>query len=124
MKVENGVVFQGNGPLLVLLQMEWPVKVSYALAKLAHKLGDQFNIINDVRQGLVRKYGSEDEHRQVVVKEGTEDYRKFLVEYEELMSQEVELVIEKVVLPAEADGKPMMVAPATLMPLEQFVEVG
>lgn len=123
MKVSNGEVFNANEPLVALLKVEWPVKVSYALARLAAKLSDQFNIVEEVRRGLISKHGEVGEHGDVAVPEGTEAFKKFVVEYNELMEQEVELVIETVRLPSEADGKPIMVAPATLMALEKFIEV-
>jgi hypothetical protein len=119
MKVKNGDVFQSTEPLATLLKLPWPVSTSYALAKMANKLSEQFNIVEEVRQGLVRKYGTEKNGETTVDPSNME---KFRAEYDELMNQEVELVITgKVVLPSDTDG--MTIEPIVLMALEQFVEV-
>jgi hypothetical protein len=123
MKVKNGEVFNANEPLVILLRMAWPVKASYALAKLGSKLSDQFKIVEDVRQGLVRKHGTQNEHGEYAVQDDTPEMERFLVEYNELMDQEVELVLETVRLPSEANGETLLVEPATLMALDKFIEV-
>jgi len=123
LKVENGVVFNANEPLGALLKLEWPVKVSYELAKLASKLSTQFDVIEQVRQGLVRRYGTEDGNGQYSVSDTSQQYEQFVAEYKELMGQEVEIAADKVALPSEVDGKSIMVEAATLMRLEDFIEV-
>ncbi|KKN31683.1 hypothetical protein LCGC14_0821480 [marine sediment metagenome] len=123
MKVRNGTIFDANEPLVTLLKMAWPVKVSYGLVKLSSKLSDQWQVIEDVRRGLVQKHGSENGNGEFGIEAGTEAYDKFKAEYDELMNQEVELVFERVALPSEADGKPILVEPLTLMFLEEFVDI-
>lgn len=123
MKVSNGEVFAANEPLVELLKIAWPVKVSYALVKLANKLSAQFAIIEETRQNLVQKHGEYDEElRSLAVKDDSPKFEAFLAEYNELMDQETELVIQMVRLPAEVGGEPMLVEPRVLMALEKFVK--
>ena len=122
-KVTNGEVYQANEPMVALLQIPWPVKVSYALVKLAKKLSDQFAVIEETRSGLVRKHGDvDDETDSVMVKDTSSKYVAFLSEYGELMAQETELVIQVVKLPSEVDGKSILVEPHILLALEKFVK--
>lgn len=125
MKLLNGEIFNAREPLQKLMEKQLPVKVSYGLAKLANKLNDQFKVIEDVRMGLIRKYGEADKERpqQISVNPEGEKYPKFVEELTELMNQEVEVVIQKVKLPQEVDGKPLQIEPNILMALMQFVEV-
>lgn len=122
MKTTNGFVFNANEAMVTLLKIPWPVKVSYGLVKLSSKLSEQFKIVEECRVGLVQKHGTRDEDSgETGVKEGTPAYKAFVAEYNELMAQEVELVIKKVRLPSEVDGKSILVEPVTLMALEGFV---
>lgn len=122
MKLTNEEIFHANKPLRVILEKELPVSISYELVKMANKLAEQFKIIDEVRSGLVRKYGTEKDGK-VKVEENSKNAEKFMAEYNELMSQEVELVIQKVTLPKEVDGKPLKIKPITLMALEKLVGV-
>lgn len=125
MKLKNGEIFVAKEPLQKLLEMSLPVKSSLQVARLANKLNEQLKIIDDVRNGLIRKYGKADlkEKGQLRVDPETEDFGKFVIDFNELMEQEVEVVLEKVKLPTEIDGKPLQIEPSVLMGLEKFVEV-
>lgn len=125
MKLKNGEIFNAHEPLQKLLEKELPVKVSYGLAKMANKLNEQFDIIEQVRVGLIRKYGEADKDKpeQVSIKVESENYPKFVAELTELMAQEVEVVIQKVTLPSEVDGKLLQLEPNILMALEKFIGV-
>ena len=117
MKIQNGDIWMSNEPLTKLLKQKFPVKTSYALVQLAHKLTEQLEIINQVRLGLVEKYGEKGEGGQTIVKEDGPNWQKFTEEFDELMSQEVEIEFEKVKLPD------FEIEPTALMALEKFVEV-
>lgn len=124
MNLTNGEIFDAAKPLNVLLQKELPVKVSYELATIANKLNEQLQIIEDVRKGLVKKYGAKNkETGKLGVDKESKDFDKFTADFEELMNQEVELVINKVVLPKEIDGKPLTIEAGVLMNLGKFVDV-
>ena len=125
MKLLNGEIFNAREPLQKLLGKEFPVKVSYGLAKLASKLNEEFQTIEKVRVGLIQRYGEADKDnpQQIRVDPEGDKYPKFVEELTELMNQEVEVVIEKVTLPSEVDGKSIQIEPNVLIALEKFVEV-
>ena len=123
MKLTNGDIFVAQRPLATLVDMKFPVAISYKLAKLVSKINEQLQVIEATRNGLIRQYGAPNEGGQVVVSEGGENFQKFLDEFNTLMAIEVELVIAKVKLPEEVDGKPLEVEPSLLMALDKFVEV-
>ena len=120
MKLTNGEIFNAKEPLEKLLQEKLPVKTSYGLAKLASKLNDQLQVIEKVRQGLILTYGENnpDNPIQIRVDPQSEGFSKFAEELGELMTQEVEIVFEKVTLPDTLE-----VEPSVLMALEKFVKV-
>ena len=118
MQLTNGEIFSAREPLLTLMQQKFPVLISYGLAKLAKKLNEQLVIIEDVRHGLIKKYGTTNEIGQIVVQEDSKDFSKFVEEFNELMALATEIVVEKVKLPETLE-----IEPAVLMALEKFVEV-
>ena len=118
MKLQNGDIFTAQEPLRKLIEQKFPVIVSYKLSKLAQKLNEQFKVVEEVRQGLIKKYGKADDKGQIAVSQESKDWVKFVDEFNELMAQEVEIVIEKVKLPETFE-----IEPSILMALDKFVEV-
>jgi len=59
MKLKNGEIFNAAQPLSKLMDEKFPVKVSLGLAKLVNKLNVELKAIEEVRQGLVKRYGKE-----------------------------------------------------------------
>lgn len=123
MKLTNGDIYAAREPLKVLLDMRFPVAVSYKLAKLAAKVNEQLGTIEATRNGLVNRYGTTNDKGQVSVERDSPNFEKFAADFNDLMSIDVELVIEKVKLPEEVDGKPLEVEPSLLMALDKFVEI-
>lgn len=120
MKLTNSEIFNAKEPLKELIKNKFPVKTSLALVKLAHKLNEFLLPIEQVREGLIRTHGKPDpEHpQQFRVAPDCEGFSKFIEELGELMSQEVEIVIEKVALPETLE-----IEPTILMALEKFIRV-
>lgn len=133
MKVTNGEIFSASGALAKLVQCDFPVKDSIALRQLINKLNEPFKLIEDVRQGLIRKHGKEvlkgSGQLEVIGfndpkgRPMSKSYPEFVGEFTVLMAQEVEVDFEKVKLPAEIDGKPLQLSVNDLIALEKFIEV-
>jgi hypothetical protein len=120
MKLTNGEIFNSKEPLQKLMDERLPVKVSYGLAKLAAKLNEQLQIIEQVRQGLIITYGEPDPKvpNRTWVNPTSDKYSKFVTEYGELMKQEVEIVLDVVTLPETLE-----IEPSVLMALDKFVKI-
>ena len=133
MRVTNGEIYGGKEAIGKLLQMTLPVKASYQVAKLATKMNEQVLVIDQVRNGLIKTYGKE-ENGQVTIDPQTENFSKFIIELNELFAEEVELKVVRVELPTtireQCDRceavieKPLQVEPTVLLALEKFIEVG
>lgn len=123
MKLTNNEVWNSRESLLKLMEERFPVKTAYELAKLARKLKDQYEVIEDVRNGLVQTYGEKNASGQVVVETTSKNWAKFLSELTELMDTEVEIVYSKVDLPEKVDEKTIAIEPSVLVALEKFVGV-
>lgn len=122
MKLTNGEIFNSREPLRQLLGMKFPVKVAYGLAKLASKLQDQYQIIEEVRNGLIKTYG-EDKGGRLTIEPDNKNFPKFVSEVEELMNQGIEIVFSKVCLPEKVDERTIEIEPTVLMALDKFIEV-
>ena len=133
MKILNGEIFGAMEPLSKLVGKDFPVKASIALHQLVIKLSEQSKVIENVRQGLIRKHGKEDlkgsGNLEVITPNDpkgravSESYPKFVEEFNELMGQEVEIDFKKVTLPSETDGKSLQMSVNDLIALEKFIKV-
>lgn len=135
MKVKNGEIFISREPLQKLLEMKLPVKASYQVAKLANRFNEQLKVIDDVRNGLIRKYGKPDPEKggQLRIDPANENWEKFIAEFNELMELEIEMVIEKIGIPEKVTGTCdkcnhnmdiiLQIEPSILMALEKFVVI-
>ncbi len=121
MKVKNGDIFGAAEPLGELMKQKFPVKVAYGIARLASKINVEMKAIEEVRLGLVKKYGKENEKGNVEIKPDSEKWNEFIKEFNELMNQEIEFVFDKVKIPSDIEG--IEFEPSFLMALEKFVEV-
>ncbi|HEY6021343.1 MAG TPA: hypothetical protein VIY48_16000 [Candidatus Paceibacterota bacterium] len=124
MKLKNADIWNAIEPLDKLMLIKFPVKVSYALAKLANKLANEYQAIEQVRRGLVNKYGERSKNGKISVQQFIEEggenpkWQPFMDELSELMQQETEIVFDVVKLTPTAEVEPM-----TLTALVKFVEV-
>ena len=120
MKLTNGEIFSAKEPLSKLMEHKFRVKVSYGLAILAQKINPQLQIIDDVRNGLIKTYGkaNKDNPQEIRVDPGDESFPKFVEEMNELLSQEVEIVFDRVKLPEDLE-----IEPSVLLLLDKFIEV-
>ena len=119
MKLTNGEILNARVPFQQLVANKFPVKTSLALVKLILKLNELMVPVEDVRRGLVKTYGKPvPEHpQQARISPGDEGWDKFQAEFEELMSQEVEVVFGKVELPETLE-----IELSVLMALEKFIK--
>ena len=137
MKLQNGEIFMAWDALNKLTPegTKFPVKVSMAIVHLRTKLETPYREIEEVRNGLIKTYGTPDKEnsQNISVKPNCEGFDKFAEEIRELMEQEVEVTFEKVKLPEKVAStcdkcshnmdRMLEVEPNVLMALEQFVEI-
>ena len=134
MKLTNGDIFGAQEPLRKLIEQKFPVMVSYKLSKLVMKLNEQFKVIEEVRNGLIKKYGETDEKGQTSVKPESENFPKFVEEFNELMAEGIEIeklekvkLTEKVAATCDAChhnmDKAFEIEPNILIALDKFIEV-
>ena len=122
MLLKNGEIFNAKEPLQKLLAEKPPFAVSYGLAVLASKLDVQLGIIEKVRNGLVQTYGEKnpDNPQQIKVNPQSESFPKFVAEYNELMSKEIEIVLDVVEIPSTVE---LTVEPTVLLALLKFIKM-
>lgn len=135
MRLTNGDIWGAQEPLKKLIEQRFPVMVSYKLAKLVKKLDEQFRVIEEVRVGLIKKYGEAGEKGNMSVNQDGENFPKFVEEFNELMAQEVDIKeLEKVKLPEKVAStcdkchhnmdKMFEIEPNILIALDKLIEVG
>jgi hypothetical protein len=124
MKVTNGDIFGAAQVFTDILKIEFPVKTSWLLAKLASKVDSRFKNIDSVRRGLVAKYGQLNlDTKQTEIKPDSPDWENFVADFNELMEQEEEIDMDKIILPEEVNGKPVMITAGMLVSLRPFIDV-
>jgi len=118
----SGEIYAAKEPLSQVMQIDWPMGVSFKLKRLAMAVQDELRVIEELRNDLIKEYGTPDEANpqqvtvptiieklddkgKVVMDKGkpvmipNPGFAKFLDEVGELMAQEVKMVVEKVKLP-------------------------
>lgn len=135
MKLTNGEIFNAHEPLKDLMGKKFPIKASYALAKLAQSLTPQIDIVSQLRQTLYITYGEADpkDPGRILMSPANKNFPKFAAELGELFEQTCEVEFEVVKLPSVITvvcekcrnilTVPLEIKPATLMLLEKFIEV-
>jgi len=92
----NGLVESISGMKDIYL----PVKTAYYLARVSAKLDGERKAFEASRIGLLKRYGKKDENGELITsKEGQvefDDFNAFVPEFEELVSQEIDVDIEKI----------------------------
>ena len=138
-KVEKGVklynadVFVAMPVLIKLGELGFPVTNSIELRKLRQALVPFQEVIDDVRNGLIRKYGQEalrgSGQLEVIGpndKEGramSKSWPKFVADNNELLSKEIEVDFKKIKLPSKIDDKPIPFSANDMDRTEKFIEV-
>jgi len=124
---------EARDPLGELAGTKFPWMVSYNLVKLLKELDEPFKVIEEVRNGLIKKYGETDDKGNSQVKPESENFPKFAVEFNELLAMEVEVAVKKVELPEKVAAtcdkchhnmdKVFEIEATMLMALDKFVGV-
>ena len=100
-----------------LSSIELPLKTSYKLAKIIRQVNDELVLFDEQRLNLCKKYGT------YITEENSysippDKMPEFSNEYSELLSVEVNLDAERVMLPAE-----LSITPADILNLSDFIEI-
>ena len=69
MKLSNEKLANSINVLSKLINMELPIKLSYAFSKNITKIDRELEVYNKERQRLIEKYGEKDEEGKLKVKE-------------------------------------------------------
>lgn len=94
MKIALGEIRMMKDPMRALLEKELPLKVSWRLNKLVKAFDKELQGIEDGRVSLVKKYGVEDDTKNVRVPE--DKMPSFIQEFNEFLSEEVEFEFEPI----------------------------
>lgn len=99
-----------------------PMKTALEIVRLADSIETERRFFADELDRIAREYGTADETGAYVVEAASLDgerRERFLREYEELCSIEVDTPAKKIIIPGSAQG----LTPKSLMALQEFVEV-
>lgn len=135
MELTNGEICNAYEPLKTLIGKKFPIKVSYALAKLAQRLTPQMDIVRELREKLYITYGEKDpkDPFKMLMSPTSEKFPQFAKELGELLEQTCEVEFEVVKLPSIEQlvcpkcknilAAALEIEPTTLILLEKFIEV-
>jgi hypothetical protein len=140
-KIQNGTIFGAKEPLAKLLKEAFPVSVSIGLITISKAVTGPYQIIEEVRMGIITKYGDPAPKGGIELvapndpdgRPTSKNWAQFVSEYNELMTAETEIEFEKVKIPQQvtvkcdkcqhAIKKELEISAETLIVLEAFVEV-
>lgn len=118
MKLKNGDLFLCKEPLKRLVERDdIPIKYGLPIARLARKLGEEIDLIDQKREGLIRKYGEQKDKNVSITPEST-NWEKFVNEFNELIEIEVEVNVKPVKIPGDT-----IIPEKDLLSLMPFLEV-
>ena len=125
MKVKNSEIWNAKEPLQTISELKFPVKTSLQMARLINKIQEEYQIIDQVRIGLIRKHGEKDEIGNITVvgpndsqnRKMSPNWNKFAEEFSVLMDQDTEIVFDKIKLPETLE-----IESSILVNLEKFIE--
>ena len=121
MKVKLIDISNAKEILTKIANTELPAKTSYMFLKLIQKLNEEFTDIETCRTNLIKKYGEQDEQENIRVIPETENFEKFMYEYNEFMDTEVEINMHKIEL--NLDNVNISIKPIELANIEKFVDL-
>lgn len=132
-KLYNADIFVAIPVIVKLGELDFPVTDSIELRKLRQTLAPPYEVITDVRNGLIRKHGQEalkgSGQLEIVGpndpkgREMSKSWPKFMEETNELMIKEVEVDFKRIKLPSKIDDKPIPLSANDLDRIEKFIEV-
>lgn len=126
MNVKLNALINAREGFDALLDLDLPIKTSYRITKIAKEVQSEYEIYEEKRNALVKKYGGEVEERsgekvEKVFKVLPENMEKFITEHNELASIEVELNFDPINLTDL--GENVKIKPKYLYMLENFIVV-
>lgn len=121
MELTNGEIFQGATALAKISQMDFPVKISYAILRVMRQIKDQADVINETRDKLLKKYGRTNDKGQLGIKPEDSTWEPFIGEFNELMELTVDLEVYPIVLTEDGFGEDAKIDAQSLGALEKFI---
>lgn len=118
-------IINGAEVLRGLASKQLKGKTAYKVSRLLRELEKEFQLFNDTRTELIKKYGATDENGELKINENgdytivQEHIQDFYEEINELLKSEVEIAVEKIPLDDIGD---LEFTPSEMLTLEPFIE--
>ena len=126
MILRNYDIFISREPLNTIVNLDFPVLISYNLSKMICKLNEQLKIIDDTRNVLIKKYGAVDSDGKISIAPNSESYFKFVNDFNILMNVEIDINIDKITIPEKIFlecNATTNVKPSVFIGLEKLIEI-
>lgn len=120
MKLSNEKLANSINVLSKLINMELPIKLSYAFSKNITKIDRELEVYNKERQRLIEKYGEKDEEGKLKVKEDGNinilDVDNFNKDIKEIL--EIETDIDIHVIDLDSVNEDIKITPGDLIVID------
>lgn len=120
MKISNEKLANSINVLSKLINMELPIKLSYAFSKNITKIDRELEVYNKERQRLIEKYGEKDEEGKLKVKEDGNinilDVDNFNKDIKEIL--EIETDIDIHVIDLDSVNEDIKITPGELIVID------
>lgn len=108
--------------LVSLSKRDYKAKTAYRISKISKKIFKEFEIFNEERMKLIKKYGLKDDDGELITKDGHyqfEDKEAFDGEIKELLDTEIQVNIEPLSIEEFGDSE---LTPSELLGLGKLIK--
>ena len=102
MEVTLGQIYASFNLLNRIVDQTLPIRLAYRFTRLIRELNTEYQALEKLRDGLVKKYGSEVEGQEGAFKVSDDNREAFMTDFQDLLQETVEIGWELVSV--EADG--------------------
>ena len=118
MEFTNMELLNMKGPLQELVKSKFPAKTSLELVRMVRAINEKLIPVEEVRDKLVREYGTNDGSGNIGLKPGDANWEQFNEEFGEIIQETVEIATKPVFIPGTVE-----VEPAVVMILERLIRI-
>ena len=95
-KVKLSQIVNSTEDIKKLLEVKFPVKVSYRLGRLVNKLQPELTLYDAKRNELVKEFGDAPDEKGNIKVTDPEKLKLFMVKLQELLSVDIDIDFEKI----------------------------
>ena len=119
-KVTNGQVWKSLDGFKELLRIGLPIQTTFKVKRLYQEITSIADILNELRNGLITKYGETDGEKGPYLKAETVGWRAFSTDFNTLLAETLELKSDPITIKCKEDSS-FFLSTEAMFSLDQFI---